>query len=348
MRVNWIGTDGKKIASEIMSNAEAVMLAADLAAFMVPVALPPTPAPPAPVLTGKVADGKIVLSWIGEAAFWEVWLNDKWAAELLSGTRSWVSPAALLHTVSARVVAYDAAGKHANSNTITLSPAGTPEQPAPAGTLVLDEQWQTLDLTRWGPYSTPGNHSQYPGLRKPSAIEVKDGTLVLTASYDPVAKIITTGAMSHRFDWAYGDVEVRVRTENDPTGQMSGVVLRWPFNSMVEGDGEYDFYETTRASDNLLRAFYHYAGTQNLQEHFRHSTALRSDWHTVRMSARPDSIKLFCDDQHVWTVTNPDVLKNLARKGHVCIQLDVFGRDGYVPLPAPVRMYVDCVKIWTT
>lgn len=302
------------------------------------------------------------LKWMGArdnvgVSRYEVWRDDGniWLAGLPASVTSWQIPddlAAVQH--SYRVVTYDLAGNHANSNIIVaggeMEPTPEPapvELPPMAGQPILDEQFSglTLDTTKWSPYTSPGNHSRYPGLRKPSALQVADGKLIITATYDPVGKIITSGAMAHRVDWAYGDVEVRVRTDVDPTFQMSGVVLRWPYNSMIEGEGEYDFYETTRAADQLLRAFYHYAGTQNLQRSYRHNTAKRQDWHTIRWSARQEAIRLFIDGKLEWTITDPEVLKNLPRKGHVCIQLDTFGINGYVPLPAPVKMEVDYVKV---
>lgn len=234
-------------------------------------------------------------------------------------------------------------------------PAPPPAAVWPFSQPVLTENFDgPLDLTRWNVYSSPGNHSKFPGLRRASAVTVVGGQLVITATYDPLAKTIVSGGIQHRFDWGFGMLEARIRTEVDPTFQMSGVGLRWPMGSVLMGDGEYDWYETTRATDGHVRAFYHYAGALNKQESFRHPTALRDAWHTLRWIAEPDKIRLYIDEALAWTVTDPAVLANLARNGHVDLQLDTFGNhknasgvvDGYTPLVAPVRMFVDYLRIW--
>lgn len=228
-----------------------------------------------------------------------------------------------------------------------------PVEPSPVGgTLVLDEQFAgaALDTTKWSPYTSPGNHSPWPGLRLPSALAVVNGRLVISATYDPEKKIIASGAMSHNFDWSYGTVEVKARTDYDPTGQMSGVILRWPMRVGDDwgspGDGELDFYETGTSLDRKLKSFFHYSGTRNLQKDFDHGVSA-TDWHVIKMECTPEAIRLYRNGVLVYTITDSFVLSTLARKGHVCIQLDTFGKNGYVPLVAPVKMEVEYVKVWT-
>lgn len=382
--IDWRRADVKLVTRQLLSNAEAVALGAAVTAFMEPAPEPvPEPAPEsppapldAPLLRGTIGDGSIDLAWTitsPNVRRFAVWLNDQWAAQVAADVRSWRTaglPSGV--PVTARVVAYDDI-TYRNSNTITLTPTGapapTPPPPPPSteprGTLVLDEQFSgPLDTTsRWGVYTTPANHSSYPGIRAARAITVQDGQLVITASYDPATGQITTGGMSHRLDWRYGTVEARVRADWDPSFQLSGVLLRWPETltrpdgSKDHGDpgeGELDFWETTRSSDGLSKAYLHYAGTENRQVVVPFGVR-RDVWQTVRMDVDPDAVTLSIDGMVKRRVTDSGVLATLARRGHLAIQFDVFGNRkdssgrlvGYNALPSPLRMEVAEIQLWT-
>lgn len=364
-RLNWRDSADSLITSQIMPDDEMRALCEAIALFLEPVPAPaPAPAPATlavPVLSGTAGDGSVSLSWTlasGAPTRWEVWIDNTYAMQLPGDARSWSKTGLTNGTpLPVRVVAYDDAG-YENSNTITLTPTRTTaspapgEMPAPAGTLVLDEQFGSLDTSRWYAYTSPGNHSRWPGLREPSAVAVRDGILEITAKYDAARRTIVSGAIAHRLDWAHGTVEVRARTDADPTGQMSGVCLRWPRKiGDVEpgpGDGELDFYETTHALDRRLRAFFHYAGALNLQKDVDHGVPA-TDWHTIRMTCAPDAIRVWRDGVLTGTLTEPDLLERVKRGGHVCLQLDTFGvggTAGYAPLQTAVQMQVDYVKIW--
>ncbi|MDQ3710214.1 MAG: glycoside hydrolase family 16 protein, partial [Actinomycetota bacterium] len=202
----------------------------------------------------------------------------------------------------------------------------------PAGkTLVFEDNFDgpAVDTSLWGQYYSPGHAGN--GLRRPSAFSQHNGQLVVTASWDGAN--ITSGGMAHRTAYTYGSFEVRVRTEPDPTGQTSGVVLTWPRSGNWPHDGELDWYETgTSPNRTPFSSFLHHYGATwgGDQTHIRHD-ANASDWHVLRMDWGPDAIKIYRDGVFAGALTDaskiPDVAHNIA------IQLDAFGNRA---LPRPV------------
>jgi Glycosyl hydrolases family 16 len=220
-------------------------------------------------------------------------------------------------------------------------PQGIPSPPGAAGRrLVYEDHFDgtAVDTTRWSPYNSAGNAGN--GLRRPSALSIDgEGHLVITASMADGQ--IVSGGMSNRLNLTYGYFEFRVRTEVDPTGTMSGVVLTWPQSGRWPQDGENDIYETNEAV-NTRRPFYsfvHY-GLSNQQYYFRHD-ADGSEWHTMAMDWSPTAIRIYRDGALVWTLQDPAAIPHVAH--HLDIQLDAKATR---TLTTPVRMYVDDVRIY--
>lgn len=195
-----------------------------------------------------------------------------------------------------------------------------------------------VDPTAWSMYDSPGNGGF--GLRRPSAFSLDGkGHLVVTATMQNGS--IVSGGMAHKTNYRYGRFAFRVRTEADPTGTISGVVLTWP---QVEGAREYtenDIYETGPRPGNHRRfdSFIHF-GTDNSQRWYTHE-ADPTQWHTMVMDWTPQRIDIYRDGLLAWSTTERRVIPDVLH--HLCIQLDPWSDT---PLAGPVRMFVDYVRIY--
>ena len=217
--------------------------------------------------------------------------------------------------------------------------ANAPTLPSPQRKLLFADEFNgsSLDITNWGLYNGPGHGGN--GLRRPSAVSVSGGSLVMTAKM--VNGKLESGGMSHRQHYRYGRYEFRVRTERDPTGTMSGTVMTWPQRQWSPEFTENDMYETGPQTDrNRFMTFIHYGRSITTQKYFAHYVDA-TQWHRIAMDWRRDSLKMYRDGRLVWTLNDqvaiPDVLH------HVSIQLDARATR---TLTTPVRMYVDYMRIY--
>jgi hypothetical protein len=222
----------------------------------------------------------------------------------------------------------------------TTIPAPSTSLPNPGGRqLVFQDDFygNALNTAAWSTYNSPGHDGN--GLRRPGAFTVDgQGHLVITAQN--AGGQIVSGGMANRVNRTYGLYEFRVRTEPDPTGTMSGVVLTWPQSGKWPVDGENDIYETgTRASRDPFGSFVHF-GTGNDQRHHLHD-ADAARWHTMAMDWSQYAIKIYRDGKLVWKVTDPNAIPHTPH--HLCIQLDAFANR---QLRGPVQMQVDWVRIY--
>jgi hypothetical protein len=242
------------------------------------------------------------------------------------------------HTFAVRALR----GKRRSAITVNSTILGPPlPAPNPKGRqLVFEDDFDgnAVNSTNWSLYNSAGHAGT--GLRRPSAFSTDgQGHLVITAQ--SVNGQIVSGGMSNRLNQAYGLYEFRVRTDPDPTGTMSGVVLTWPASGNWPEDGENDIYETgARAnSRDPFGSFVHY-GQRNSQRSFVQN-ADATQWHTMAMDWSPTAIKVYRDGVLVWTLTDPGAIPHVAH--HLCIQLDALAKR---QLATPVRMYVDYVRIY--
>jgi beta-glucanase (GH16 family) len=208
------------------------------------------------------------------------------------------------------------------------------------GALIFQDNFNgiRLDPRRWEPYFSVGNDGN--GLRRPSAFGLDGkGHLVVTARMS--GGQVVSGGMAAAEQSRYGRFEFRVRTEPDPSGITSGVVLTWPSFSRWPQAGENDMYETGNAR-NTRRPFYSYVhyGKHNSQYSFTHD-ADGAQWHTMMMDWRANAIRIYRDGLLVWTLTNRRAIPDVTH--HLTIQLDA---TKHGKLQGPVRMYVDYVRIW--
>jgi hypothetical protein len=235
------------------------------------------------------------------------------------------------HTITAAVLKTD--GKtEVDSGTFTVLSSSS-------SSLLFEDNFNgsSLDNAAWAPYDGAGHARN--GLRRPSAFSVSNGNLVITAKM--VDGKIVSGGMKHRVDYTYGRYEFRVRTEVDPTGTMSGVVLTWPKAQRSPEFTENDIYETGAGLNTRtpFRSFIHY-GRSNSQKYFIHN-ADASAWHTMAMDWRKSSLKIYRDGNLVWTITDAAVIPDVMH--HVSIQLDARRTR---TLTRTVRMYVDYIRVY--
>jgi beta-glucanase (GH16 family) len=224
-------------------------------------------------------------------------------------------------------------------------PAASPPTPSPAPgpegrRLVSEDDFDgtALNTTIWSPYNSAGNAGN--GLRRASAISL-DGAGHLVISAETVNGQLVSGGMSERQNYTYGWFEFRVRTDPDPTGTMSGVVLTWPESGRWPVDGENDIYETGAGVGTRypFHSYVHY-GTANNQYRFTHD-ADGAQWHTMAMDWRPDAIRFYRDGSLAASLTDAAAIPHTAH--HLCVQLDARATRA---LTTPVRMYVDYVRIY--
>lgn len=195
----------------------------------------------------------------------------------------------------------------------------------------------SVDRTTWNMYDGSGHDSN--GLRKPSAFSIEDGNLVITA--EMIDGQIVSGGMAHVKNYTYGKFEFRVRTEADPSGATSGVVLTWPQSENWPTDGENDIYETgtdPTPNRNPFHTFIHY-DPSNKQVHHQHD-ANGTEWHIMAMEWFSNALHIYRDDVLVYKVTDKAVIPQVPH--HICLQLDAFKKK----MAGKVKMYVDWVKIY--
>ncbi len=202
-------------------------------------------------------------------------------------------------------------------------------------TFTDDFDGDEVDQADWDLYDSPGNAGF--GLRRPGAIAVDDGVLVLTAQM--IDGVLVSGGMAHRSDQTYGRWEFRVRTEPDPSEATSGVVLTWPASGRWPIDGENDMYETERTANRTpFRTYIHY-GADNDQEYLTHH-ADGTEWHDMAMEWTADRISMFRDGAFIGEITADEVIPDVPH--HMTVQLDAWADE----MGDPVRMYVDWVRVY--
>ena len=199
--------------------------------------------------------------------------------------------------------------------------------------------------SEWTLYNSPGNAGF--GLRRPSAITVSDGKLVITAQMQDGS--LVSGGMALGRDLTYGKYVFRVRTDNDPSQAVSGVVLTWPQAGNNHRNGENNMYETLTKTPNRnpFFSFIHKPfGNASTQEFYRHD-ADGAQFQVMSMEWTPDRITITrqgpgSTSSDSWTVneTSADLIPDVPH--HLAIQLDGW-KD---TIGGTVRMEVDYVEVY--
>jgi beta-glucanase (GH16 family) len=230
----------------------------------------------------------------------------------------------------------------------TAKPATTaaPASTAPGGgcwNLAMQDDFNgsSVDTSKWNTYDSPGNSGH--GLRRTSAISVSGGMLDITAQM--VNGTLVSGGMGSRHNQTYGRYEFRVRTDQDPSEAISGLVLTWPQSNVHPRDGENDLYETLGKPGDR-HEFYTFIhkpnGSQTDQEYVIHG-ANATDWHTMAAEWGPSEMKIYRDGVLVKTIaeTSANLIPDVPH--FVAIQLDAWQDT----MGGPVSMQVDYLKVFS-
>jgi len=330
------------------------------ASFTVTAAPPPPPVgdttrPTPGALSANPGDTKVDLTWtaatddVGVTRY-EVWKDTMWLAQLDSGARAY-TVTGLTNGFSAdyRVVAYDAAGNYANSNTVSATPSSsaTPPPPPTGEPAPSSSKWQlvasddfnasTLDLNKWKVYGPNWSGHAGNGLRDGRSVSMQNGMLTITAQM--LNGVLVSGGVQSRVDQRYGRFEFRVRADADPSSATSANVLTWPTSENWPAEGENNIYETTTASRYPFSSFIHYS-PQNLQ-YWYHHYADGTQWHDMAMEWEPDQIRIYRDGALVFTVNDTYAIPDWSH--HLVFQLDALKSW----MSGAVRMQVDWVRIYS-
>lgn len=221
-----------------------------------------------------------------------------------------------------------------------LIPPPPASEERPEWELVFEENFDgsEIDESKWLIYDYPGHANN--GLRSPEAVSVENGLFVITARMK--GDVLYSGAVAHRENYLYGKFEFRVRTDADPSGAMSAVVLTWPQDEKWPDSGENDIYETHSAPNQERNYF-----TSNILSGLplnkwsnKKYDMDAKEWHIVAMEWQESVIRIYIDGVLRWRLTNP---KDFVHKPHhLCIQLDAFEKS----MTGETKMYVDWVKIY--
>lgn len=197
----------------------------------------------------------------------------------------------------------------------------------------------------WSVYNGSGNAGF--GLRRPSAVTVADGRLIITA--DMQNDSLVSGGIALGLSQAYGKYVFRVRTDDDPTQAMSGEVLTWPTSGIHPRDGENNIYSTLvqTPSRTPFYSFIHKPfGSASDQVYFEHN-ADGAQFQTMTMEWTPNRISITRQgpggnqdsETFVLQETAEDLIPDVAH--HPAIQLDAWKHS----VAGPIRLEVDWVEV---
>ncbi len=235
-----------------------------------------------------------------------------------------------------------------NLEPIALTPAPPlPPPPTRFPTLVFEDNFSSIDLTKWSLYDGAGHNGN--GIRDPKCWSVSDGLLVGTAWWDASVGKMRTAGMSSRLAQRYGRWEARVRCDPDPSGVTAvNMPLLWPQgegSAVVSTRGEINIFESTGTNNGArapMKSYHHYTESGvHKQWPFTHEGVSGVDWHVVAFEWDERECRYYRDGQLVWTVTDPIGQPPAAMVA--CLQIDALSnRD----CGGQRRMYVDYIKIY--
>ncbi len=203
--------------------------------------------------------------------------------------------------------------------------------------------------SQWTPYNSVGNAGY--GLRRPSAISVRDGKLIMTAKNNSDG-VLVSGGMSLKQSQTYGRYRFRVRTDADYNKATSGVILTWPASGNQPRDGENNMYETGWG-DPSRKPFFSYIHepfqdtNRPTQQAWLPHYADGTQWQIMTMEWTPDQIRIVREgpgDQNwkeyvVKERSDDNVIPDVDH--FVAIQLDNWKHSS----SNTVRMEVDWIEV---
>lgn len=195
-----------------------------------------------------------------------------------------------------------------------------------------------VDDGRWILFNSPDRDGN--GVRRPEAITVEDGLLVITGGLigENDGEVVA-GAVASRHQQVYGRFEARVRTEADPSETMSALIATWPAGNNHPDGGQNDLYDTlTSPNREPFYSYIHHPDTN--REEIVHNAGA-DEWHELAMEWTPDAVTVLRDDEIVGTVTERNAIANVPHVLTLQLMANNPDMDG-----RPVRMYVDWVRVY--
>ena len=203
--------------------------------------------------------------------------------------------------------------------------------------LTFSDEFEDLEVddNLWMRFDSPGRNDI--GVRRPDAIEIRDGVLVITSQLSDDE--IVTGGMASQFQQLYGRFEARVRTGVDTNGITSGVIGTWPAGNDHPDGGQNDFYDTL--SNPGREPFYSYFHRPDgTQEEIIHN-ADTEDWHEIAMEWSEGTITMFRDDELIGRITDQEAIPNVPHVVTIQMLATETGTND-----TPVMMFVDWLRVY--
>lgn len=240
----------------------------------------------------------------------------------------------------------------------TPSPSPTPEPtptPAPGPwTLVFDDQFTTLDKTRYGAYPCCWGDTRYKqgdtvngGLYTGTDRMFHDATngvlevgLYRDANNQPRSVSFSPrnapgGSTIYQL---YGRYEIKFRATQS-TGWKTAWLL-WPQSENWPPDGEIDFPEGDL--DGTISAFMHRQDATSGSDQDAYSTSVTyADWHTAVIEWAPNDLKFYLDGQLIGHSTSR--VPNTPMRWQVQTETSL---NSHIPTSS-ATVFIDYMKVWS-
>ena len=204
-------------------------------------------------------------------------------------------------------------------------------------TFADDFDGEFIDPEAWILFASPGANGF--GTRVPDAVTVDDGNLVLTGQMLDGELVI--GGLAGNHQQTFGRVEVRVRTELDPSETLDGIVGTWPAGNDPDG-GAITFYQAPATAER--EPFYSYIlHTDDTREEVIH-LANAQDWQEMAIEWSDERVSVFRDRNLIGSTVNTEAVADVPHV--VTIQFHASQSEMDVAADSVVRMFVDWVRFY--
>ena len=219
--------------------------------------------------------------------------------------------------------------------------AAVPSDPGPQWRQVTKEDFDSLRPNIWGTYDSVGAFGA--GLRRSSAVSVKDGLLNITATGGDVS-----GGMAQQTGQLYGRWEFRART--DKGRGFGSAILLWPDSEQFPDDGEIDIMEVPSETRDRTHMITHFAGPNDSDKVYgSYAEDDFSQWHTFALDWLPDRLVFYVDGVERFRVTDRNIIPK--KPMHLCLQFDQGPKKDWIAAPdastpASFALQVDWVRVY--
>ena len=219
--------------------------------------------------------------------------------------------------------------------------AAVPTDPGPQWRPVMKEDFDAFREDAWGTYDSVGAFGN--GLRRSSAVSVRDGLLNITATGGNVS-----GGIAHEAGQTYGRWEFRART--DLGRGFGSAILLWPDSENFPYDGEIDIMEVPSATRDRAHFIVHFAGPGGKDKVYgSYAEGDFSQWHTFAVDWLPDRIVYYMDGVERFRVKDRTIIPQ--KPMHLAIQFDQGPKKDWIAAPDATTppsfaLQVDWVRVY--